>query len=74
MVMQLSTCNDTMFPAYSFELGNIIDYCNELYGVSPRLHWVSYMVCLQGLTGSPPMEAMYALQPPLSFSLFTLLN
>ncbi|XP_023541432.1 lysosomal Pro-X carboxypeptidase-like [Cucurbita pepo subsp. pepo] len=41
MVMQLSTGNDTMFPAYNFELGSFIDYCNKLYGVSPRPHWVT---------------------------------
>ena len=41
MVMPLSTGNDTMFPAYNFELGSFIDYCNELYGVSPRPHWVT---------------------------------
>ncbi|XP_022933063.1 lysosomal Pro-X carboxypeptidase-like [Cucurbita moschata] len=41
MVMPLSTGNDTMFPAYNFELGSFIDYCNELYRVSPRPHWVT---------------------------------
>ncbi|KAL0537844.1 hypothetical protein IC582_026833 [Cucumis melo] len=41
MVMPMSTSNDTMFPPITFDLRSFIDYCYQLYGVSPRPHWVT---------------------------------
>ncbi|XP_022140665.1 lysosomal Pro-X carboxypeptidase-like [Momordica charantia] len=40
MVMPISSDND-MFPPYPFNLGSFISYCNQLYGVPPRPHWVT---------------------------------
>ncbi|KAH6774723.1 Serine carboxypeptidase S28 family protein [Perilla frutescens var. frutescens] len=33
--------NDTMFEASPFDLNEFINNCNQLYGVSPRPHWVT---------------------------------
>ncbi|KAG6570833.1 Lysosomal Pro-X carboxypeptidase, partial [Cucurbita argyrosperma subsp. sororia] len=41
MVMPIGTDNDTMFPTYTFDLRSFINHCNQLYGVSPRPHWVT---------------------------------
>lgn len=41
MVMPISTSNDTMFPPRTFDHESFSIYCNQLYGVTPRPHWVT---------------------------------
>lgn len=41
MVMPISAGNDTMFPPDTFDFRSFRNYCNQLYGVAPRPHWVT---------------------------------
>ncbi|KAL0370136.1 UNVERIFIED_CONTAM: Lysosomal Pro-X carboxypeptidase [Sesamum angustifolium] len=33
--------NDTMFPAYPFDLHEFIKTCKDIYGIPPRPHWIT---------------------------------
>ncbi|KAL0390597.1 UNVERIFIED_CONTAM: Lysosomal Pro-X carboxypeptidase [Sesamum calycinum] len=42
IVMQIGRGeNDTMFPAYPFDLHEFIKTCKDIYGIPPRPHWIT---------------------------------
>ncbi|XP_042507875.1 lysosomal Pro-X carboxypeptidase isoform X2 [Macadamia integrifolia] len=41
MVMPLSTSNESMFPAITFEIEELGKFCMNKYGVMPRPHWIT---------------------------------